>query len=71
MIRFKIGFTGVFLAGAILLIGLHRAEASAFKVTGSASGTITFVPVELDGNGTTCTTMGGVTTCPNDSALST
>jgi hypothetical protein len=40
MIRFKIGFTGVFLAGAILLIGLHRAEASAFKVTGSASGTI-------------------------------
>jgi len=39
MIRFKIAFTGVFLAAAIFLIGVHRAEAKTFQVTGTLSGT--------------------------------
>jgi hypothetical protein len=71
MIRFKIAFTGVFMATAIFLIGVHRAEAKTFQVTGSFSGTSVNVPVDIDGNGTSCTTSGNFTTCPDDSSAST
>jgi hypothetical protein len=68
MIRLsKIGFTGAFLVAAILLIGVQRAEAKTFNVKSSFSGTGFSVPIDLDGNGTSCTTVGLVTTCPNDS----
>jgi hypothetical protein len=68
MIRFgKIGFAGVFLVAAIVLSGVHGAEAKTFQVTGSLSGTGFTVPIDLDGNGTTCTIVGSVTICPDDS----
>ncbi len=72
MIRLsKIAFTSAFLVAAIVLIAVPRAEAKTFKLEGSFSGTSVSVPVDLDGNGTTCPTVGGVKTCPDDSTAQT
>jgi hypothetical protein len=67
----KVGFISVFLVTTILFICVHSGEASTFKVTGSFSGTGFTVPIDLDGDSTTCTTVGSVTTCPDDSFSST
>jgi hypothetical protein len=71
MIRFKIAFAGVLLAAAMFLVGVYKAEAKDFQVTGTLSGTSHSVPIDLDGSGTSCTTVGSVIICPDDSFTST
>jgi hypothetical protein len=72
MIRLsKIAFASAVFVAAIGFIVVQKAAAGTFKVTGSFSGTGFTVPIDLDGDGTTCTTVGSVTTCPDDSFSST
>ena len=67
----KIAFTAAFLVAIIVVLAVQRAEAHSSTVTSSLSGTGFSVPIDLDGNGTSCTTVGSVTTCPDDSVAST
>jgi hypothetical protein len=61
----------LFTLAPIFFLQSIAAAAHTSTVTATLSGTGFSVPIDLDGNGTSCTTVGSVTTCPDDSFSST